>query len=114
MTEIQGKGPSQPNERQIFESQFKRAANLFDDALSNYHDIQNANDPINYEKKKMFKDVMDKTMHVMDETSIQIMKKKIEEKEKELKNDYADLIASENEDTFQKVKGDIQEIKKML
>lgn len=113
MSEISPKGPINPDDKKIYQSQFKESVNLFSDALEKYHGIENPNKTVEHKKKEMYKDVMDKTKHIMEETHTQMRKKAVEKNFNQLQKDYADLDTNQLE-AYEKLKADIQNLKNSM
>ncbi len=79
-------GPTdQPSPDKAYSHQYKHAMGLFEDALHEYHKAS----PDKTHQKEEFVEVMNKTIHVMDEIASQVIKSKLQkEKESKLEDDF--------------------------
>lgn len=113
MSSISPSGPINPDDQTTYQRQFKESVNLFSDALDKYNEIENPNKTTEFKKKAMFKDVMDKTKHIMEATHTQMQKKEVEQKFQQLQKDYLELGRDEKA-AYDKLSQDIQDLRKLV
>ncbi len=97
-----------PDLRATYKQDFARGFDLFQKSLTEYKNADEIN------KKAKFKDVMDKTLQVMNEVARAALSDKGQLQEKELEKDYQNLIANESEQNYNKLKEDINNLKNGL
>ncbi len=107
MSEITG--PIGPRERKMYEQEYKHSADLFKRALDQYGKSDNP-----YQKAE-FKDVMDKSMQVLNETAHGLMRKELEEQNRQIAKDYARFQKFPGDsDTVDKLGSDLDKAKKSV
>lgn len=102
MSDIHGIDSSSPDKG--YQVNFRKSAELFEQALDGYHESDNA------QQKAHFKLVMDETLDVMNKTAKVSLSEQNVPKEKQLGKDYDEYMKSDNDQNYQKVKSDIDEI----
>lgn len=83
--EVQGGGDSEsisPREVRMYEQEYKRGAQLFEKALQQYSQSDNP-----YQKAE-FQKVMDKAMHILNETAAELNRKTLFHQNDQIEKDY--------------------------
>lgn len=90
---VKGPGPAgpSPQDKKMYEQEYKHGADLFDKALNQYEKSDSSF------QKAEFKDVMDKAMGVMNDSAHGLIRKDLEDQNQKIAKDY---------ETFQKYPGD--------
>ena len=91
-----------------YHDEFKKSVDLFEQSLQAY---QKADGP-NIQAK--FKEVMDKTSHIMDETAPQFLSDFGQKKLQTLQSDYKSFSQSASSEIMKKLQSDINSLKKEL
>jgi hypothetical protein len=112
MTEIQGgKGqvPLSPEEkRALYRDEYKHGAALFQRALDQY---VHANSP---QQKEEFKEVMQKAMHVLNETAQGLKKSALKEQNEKIQQDWLKYEKEGSQAAEKKLRDDLDEAKNSL
>lgn len=84
MSEIQPGGPSplSPEDRKMYEKEYKQGVDLFQRALNEYSKADEVN------KKQAFKEVMDRALQVLHETSHELHRSDLEQQTDKIDKDY--------------------------
>ncbi len=97
-----------PDDKRIYEKQFRESMQCFSEALGSYSKKGSSDDI--YQKSK-YKDVMDKMLSVMNELANVTLQKGAKEAEGKLSSDYQTFAQSGDEENLKKVQQDLQELK---
>ena len=109
MSDVSGLGPINPHDKKLYEQEYKQSADLFKRALDQYTKSQNP-----YQREE-FKDVMDRAMHILNETARGLMRSELEKQNEEISKDYSVFQKSpENSDAAQKLGQDLDNAKKSV
>ncbi len=109
MSDMSGVGPLNPQDKRMYEQEYKHGADLFKRALDQYTKSSNSN------QKAEFKDVMDKSMQVLNETARDLMRKELQKQNEQIAKDYATFKKYPgDEDTIQKLNKDLDQAKKSI
>lgn len=84
MSEIQpgGVSPLSPEEKRSYEKEYKQGVDLFQRALTEYSKAEEVN------KKQAFKEVMDRALQVLHETSRELHRSDLEKQTDKIDRDY--------------------------
>ncbi len=96
-----------PEEMQQYHKEFDKSMHMFQEALSGYH--KSTID----KQKEMFKDVMNKTMGVMDELSNTVLDKEGQDMEQKLSGDYQQFAKEGNAQGFDKVQDELANLRRI-
>lgn len=107
MSGVEGSGSITPEQKAIYQQEFKRGVNLFRQSLAEYQNSDGT-------KKQLFKDVMDKAMQVMNETARAALSKAAQEQESKLEEDYQNYISNESPETKKQLQDDLDRLQKKL
>jgi len=106
---MSGVGPLNPNDKKMYEQEYKHSADLFQRALDQY---KKSDDP--YQQAE-FKDVMDRAMQVLNETAQELMRKELQKQNAQIAKDYATFQKYPgDEDTLEKLNQDLDQAKKSV
>jgi hypothetical protein len=85
MADIQGPGsePITPREKKMYEQEYKHGVQLFQKALHSYESSDNP------AQKEMFKDVMLKSMNVLNETARELKRQALLSQNEKIEKDFA-------------------------
>jgi hypothetical protein len=108
MGKIEGEGSISPETMAIYKQEFQRGMNLFEQSLHEYQNTEAG------PKKDKFKEVMELTMQVMNETAKLALSKSAQKTEGVLEQDYQSYISDSSEDNLNKLQGDIDKLHKLL
>ncbi len=103
---ISGSSPEDP--RAVYKQDFAKSVDLFQKSLDGYQSSQIP------KQKEMYKDVMDRTLQIMNETAKLCLSKNAQVQEKTLANDYQDFLSNDTPAAVQKLNSDIDELKGKL
>ena len=95
-----------------YKNEFTRGVKLFQDSLGEYEKADEIH------KKAKFKDVMDKALTIMNQAArgfltTEAERKKAQEVKEEILTDYQNYLATDNKDMYNKLQGDITNLKKL-
>jgi hypothetical protein len=82
MGEIHEIGASQPEDKKLYEQDYKKSAELFQKALDAHAGTTNPY------KREEFKQVMNKAMHVMNQAARGLKDKSLQKQNEQIKKDY--------------------------
>lgn len=109
MAEIHGKGPISPQEKKMYEQEYKKGVDLFQ------HALQQSSEAKNPYQKKQFQDVMNKAMNVLNETAKELKRKDLMAQNKQIASDYkayqkdsSDIVANKLNEDLDKAKESIE------
>jgi len=102
---IEGQGNITPEMRATYQQQFSRSVDLFQKSLAEYEKADEQH------KKDKFKDVMDKSLNIMNQTAKAAMSSSAQKQEKKLESDYQNLMANHSSENLAKVQKDIENLK---
>lgn len=106
---IQSNPPLGPKDQKMYEQEYKQGADLFKRALDQYTKSDNP-----YQKQE-FQDVMDKAMHILNQTAHALMKKELEKQNAEIQKDYGTFKKyPADPDTIKKLNQDLDQAKRSL
>ena len=109
MTEIRGSGePLSPRDKQLYQQEFKHAADLFQRSLDQYAKSDNP-----YQKEE-FKEVMDKAMRVLNETAQELMKNELLKQNEKIAQDWATYQQNESVDAQKQLSKDLDKAKRSV
>lgn len=108
MADLEGLGNISPQQRAMYKQEFERGASLFKQSFEEYMSSDNDN------KKTLLKDVMDRSLQVMNETAKYVLSQRKLEQENKLEEDYGNFISNESPDTAKQLKTDIDKLQKGL
>lgn len=110
MAEIQGggAGPVGPQDKKLFEQEYKHGADLFQRALQEY---AKSNDM--YQKEE-FKEVMDKAMLVINETAKELKRQELLKQSRQIEEDYKAYQANPTPEAQKKLNADLEQAKQRL
>lgn len=107
MSEITG--PIGPNEKKMYQQEYRHGADLFQRALDKHSKSDNP-----YQKDE-FKDVMEKAMQVMNETAHELMRKELESQNQKIAQDYTNYKKHPDDpDTINQLKSDLDKAKRSI
>lgn len=109
MAEISGGGSINPSDKKMYEQEYRHGAELFQKAVSEYAKSTN---PF---QKAEFKDVMEKSLNVMNETASALMRKSLQKQNDVIAQDYA-IFSKDPDDKFiqQKLTQDLARAKRSV
>ena len=107
MTEIQGGGtsPLSPEDKKLYEQEFKQGVDLFQRALNEYSKADEMN------KKQAFKEVMDRALQVLHQTSYELHRDDLEKQTSKIEKDYEAYQNGAPKDALSK---DLKETKRFM
>ncbi len=109
MSDSSGVGPLNPREQKMYEREYQQGADLFKKALDQYTKSSNSN------QKAEFKDVMDKSLQVLNEAARELMRKELQKQNEQIAKDYATFKKYPGDhDTIEKLNQDLDKAKKSL
>jgi len=97
-----------PDLRTIYKHDFERSVDLFQSSLQEYEKAKEFN------KKKKFKDVMDKALQIMNETASACLSKKSITEKDQLQKDYQNFLQHDTPNTLKRLNDDLDQLKKSL
>ncbi len=97
-----------PQDRAHYMQDFTKSVDLFKQSLDAYGSSQIP------EQKAKYKDVMDRTLQIMNETAKLCLSKGAQNQEKTLATDYQNYMSHESPDTLKKLNSDIQNLEEKL
>jgi hypothetical protein len=97
-----------PQERKMYEQEYKHSADLFQRALKEH----SASD--NIFQREEFKQVMDKAMMVLNETARELKRQELLKQNKQIEKDYGAYQNNQNEMIVQKLDEDLDKAKKSI
>lgn len=98
-----------PQERAQYEQEYRRSADLFRRALTQYSEAKNP-----YQQAE-FKGVMDQAMQILQETARGLMRKALQEQNEKIAKDYATFQKHPTDkDTVNKLNHDLEKAKKSV
>ena len=107
--DVSGVGPLSPQEKKMYEQEYKHGADLFKRALDQYGKSDNP-----YQQAE-FKDVMDKAMQVLNETASELMRKELQKQNDRIANDYASFQKDPTDkEAAEKLNQDLEKAKKSI
>ncbi|OGN55278.1 MAG: hypothetical protein A3D96_06835 [Chlamydiae bacterium RIFCSPHIGHO2_12_FULL_44_59] len=95
---VRGSGPIHPDDKKMYEQEYKQGANLFQKALRQYQKSDNTF------QQAEFKDVMHRALGVMNDSAQGLIRKDLEAKNQQIQKDF---------DTFQQFPEDPDTIKQL-
>ncbi len=105
MSEVSNVGPSSPQERKLYQLDYKQGAELFQQALDAH---EHANSPF---KKAAFQNVMERAMKVMNESARALKEKGLENQNKTIEKDFT---AYQNGGKPDPLKRDLEQAKRSV
>jgi hypothetical protein len=102
---VEGSGSITPQQRAQYKQEFAQGADLFGKSFQEYLSADNDN------KKVLLKDVMDRTLQVMNETAKYVLSQKKLEQEQKLAQDYQKFIADASPENAKTLQSDIDKLK---
>jgi hypothetical protein len=99
--------PLSPQDKKLYMQEYKHAADLFERALK---EAQKSDNPY---QKEAFKQVMDKAMHVLEETAGELAKGKLLDHNKKIAEDFA-AYRNDPEKSFDQLVRDLEKAKKSI
>ncbi len=106
---VSGKGPVSPEDRNMYEQEYKHSADLFQKALDQYSKSDNMF------QKEEFKDVMDRSLNILNEAAAGLIRKDLMEQNQKISQDYENFQKSPGDpDTVDKLKGDLDKAKRSV
>ena len=106
MTDPIGNVP--PQDRALYKQDFAKSVDLFKQSLDAYGTSQIP------EQKAKYKDVMDRTLQIMNETAKLCLSKGAQNQEKTLATDYQNYMSHESPDGLKKLNTDIEKLEERL
>ena len=110
--EIQGDGglpPITPREMKMYEQEYKHGAELFQKALQQYSQSDNP-----YQKAE-FQKVMDKAMHILNETAAELNRKGLLDQNAKIEKDYTSFNNTPTDGrTVSELNRDLDQAKKSI
>ncbi len=103
---ISGNTPEDP--RAVYKQDFAKSVDLFKKSLDGYESSQIP------KQKEMYKDVMNRTLEIMNETAKLCLSKNAQVQEKNLASHYQDFLSKETPEAVQKLNTDIDQLKEKL
>lgn len=111
MAEIEkggGVGPVGPQDKKVFEQEYKHGADLFQRALQQYAKSKDLN------QKEEFKEVMDKAMRVLNETAKELKERERMRQSQQIEEDYKAYQANPSPEAQKKLNADLDQAKRNL
>lgn len=108
MTEPSSPSNIPPALQATYKNEFARGVKLFEESLAAYEATSNDEAA----KKAKFKDVMDKALRIMNESARGFMSSSGQEEEVKLESDYQSFIAQGTPANSEKLKSDIEHLKR--
>jgi hypothetical protein len=106
---MSGIGPINPQDKKMYEQEYKHSADLFKRALDQYSKSDNP-----YQQAE-FKEVMDRAMQILNETASGLMRKELEKQNNQISQDYANFQKfPEDKDSVDKLSKDLDKAKKSV
>jgi coenzyme F420-reducing hydrogenase alpha subunit len=107
MAEIHGGGtpPLSPENKKLYEKEYKQGVDLFQRALNEYSKADEMN------KKQAFKEVMDRALQVLRETSHELHSPDLEKQTDKIQKDYQDFQEGESSKNLAK---DLKEVRRFM
>jgi hypothetical protein len=105
---ISGLNNISAQDKMMYEKEYKRSAELFTQALNECVKSQNM-----YQREE-FKDVMQESMKILNQTARQLMRKELLQQNEQIAKDFATFQKfPEDPDTQEKLLGDLEKAKKL-
>ncbi len=108
MADVEGSGAITPQQKAQYRQEFKHGASLFEKSFNEYLHADSDN------KKVLLKDVMERTLQVMNETAKYVLSQKKLEQENKLEQDYQNFISNESPDSAKQLQSDIDKLQRGL
>lgn len=111
LEDIQGSGIPRkitPEEKKMYEQEYRHGADLFQRALQEYSKSDNM-----YQKEE-FKEVMDKAMQVLNETARELKQKELDKQNQLIAKDYSTYQNNPTDQLKQKLSADLDKAKKSI
>ncbi len=105
---IGGAGKLSPEEKKLYEQEYRHGADLFQRALTEYSKSENL-----YQKEQ-FKDVMDKAMVVLNETARELKRQELLKQNKTIEKDYAAYQSHPDDRSQGALNADLDKAKKSI
>jgi hypothetical protein len=107
MSEIQPGGvpPLSPEDKRMYEKEYKQGVDLFQRALTEYSKADEVN------KKQAFKEVMDRALQVLHETSHELHRTDLEQQTNKIEKDYQAFQDGGSKSDLTK---DLKEVKRFM
>lgn len=98
--------PSHEGDKAQYEKEYKKGTELFEQALDNYGKSDNTF------QKEEFRGVMDKAMNILNDSARGLVRKDLEEKNKQIRKDYEQFQKfPKDQDSVDKLKKDLDDAK---
>ncbi len=105
---IGGVGPTPEDPRAEYKQDFSKSVDLFQKSLDGYQSSQIP------KQQAMYKDVMERTLQIMNETAKLCLSKSAQGQEKTLVKDYENYMSKQTPEGLQKLNTDIDNLKEKL
>lgn len=104
---VDGESAIPPQMRAIYKQEYTEGVNLFQQSLQDYQGAES-------HKKALLKDVMNRALQVMNETARACLNKQAVAQNDKVAKDYQGYISNESPTGYNKLKTDIDDLKKFI
>lgn len=103
-----GMGPVSPHDKQLYEQEYKRGADLFKEALDQYSQSENTL------QKQQFKEVMDKAMQVLNDAARELKRQELIKQNQLIAKDLSEYKKNPDDYMKEKLNQDLDSAKDKL